>query len=162
MPAGIRPQKNLVGGGWASFTHYGWASGYFNSGQLQGWSSLAAVSGPGDFVLQSGAGRVDCLEVIQTQVSGWMKPVVFYDAAAVLSGGPVSQSGHKIVGQIPGFINIQSGLPGSGNTAFAFPAPGIGQPASLSFAFQSGLSVNVQSGQPAFSMNFSAEPATNL
>jgi hypothetical protein len=160
------PQKNLVNvGGWKAFTFYGFISGesfipavanigtsYTTSG-----ASQFAVSGPGDFLLQSGGGRLDGITPLGKQTSGVTQAVTFYDASVATSGGPYPLSGHTIIGQIPPFGNSWSGglqqASGVLSTYNALPAPAL----ALGLPFLSGLCVHLQSGQPPFSISFSPE-----
>src|SRR5580693_7156563 len=95
FPFGPRPQKNTWGG-WTTFTSY--ASGLNATG-----SSQSTVSGPGDFQIQSGNGRLDMVFVNPSQTLGGLPnitsgaSVVFYDGAVATSGGPYQASGHRVL-----------------------------------------------------------------
>jgi hypothetical protein len=161
MPAWIRPQKNLLGGGWQSFTSF--ATSGMVPGPINGPGTTSpSVSGPGDFQLWSGAGRLDTIMVIQSQIiSGLMNPVIFYDAAVATSGGPFILSGHKVIGQIPPYINVTSGqFVLSGNTNWTTSQVGFSNANTNVLPFTSGLCVALRSGQPAFSIGFSPELPT--
>lgn len=146
----VKPQKNTWGG-FQSATFY---SGAVVPG-LTG--APGAVATGSDVLVFSGAGRLDTVLVHQhTGHSGALLPIVFYDAATAVSGGPIYTSGHKLVAFAPLLVNLLSGaLPVSGqNSAYAPP----GLPQQVSWPFLSGLCFNSRSGQPGFSVAWTAEP----
>ena len=95
-------------------------SGVPNTGQTlwtAGGTRTASVlsgSAGGDANLWVGGGRLD-----KGQLHPWAgavysgKPVIFYDAAVAVSGGPLATSGHKIVGVLAFDIDAGSQI-GSG------------------------------------------------
>jgi hypothetical protein len=149
--AGPRPQKN-TNGGWSTFTSY-------SSGLAAAGSSNINVSGPGDFLLQSGAGRLDNYLLQPSTTLGGVPNitsggcVVFYDSAVATSGGPYVLSGHKVV--------AITTYPGEYVTASGFGANPL-NPVFVEMPFQSGLCVALKSGQPGFTVAWSSEPASNF
>jgi hypothetical protein len=121
-------------------------------------TSNPAVSGPGDFQLQSGFGRLDEILPLQRFTSGVTTPLVFYDAAVATSGGPYPLSGHKILAVIPSTApGIWSGGMAVASGTFGALSPPVLTPAVVGMPFQSGLCVNLRSGQAPFTVTFSPE-----
>ncbi len=121
-----------------------------NSGQvapvqtgLFSQGGAAALVGS-DIMFFSGAGRLGGAFLHQYATSGL--PIIFYDAAAPVSGGPVATSGHKIIGILPAvFSGGTQTLPGTGGISI------FGTP------FTSGLCVNSRSGQNGFTVTWTPE-----
>lgn len=131
-------------------------SGTPNTGQLpftQGGSRVACVfsgAAGGDANLWVGGGRLDKAQLHPWAVSVMSgKPVIFYDAAAAVSGGPLPASGHKIVGVLAFDTNAADQI-GSG---LATGSQG-GKVREFGFVFTSGLCCTGTSGQPGFSVSF--------
>lgn len=127
-------------------------SGTPNTGQLlysQGGqkttSFFSGVVGP-DKLLWTGAGRLDAAffhDSALIALSG--QPVVFYDAAAAVSGGPLS--GHTVVGVLaPSDEMAATGISGAALRG--------GQVRTFGFPFVNGLVASTRSGQPGFSATF--------
>lgn len=145
-------QKNTFGG---------FQSACFHSGKVVPDLTAApgAVAAGADVLLFSGAGRLDTLLVHQhTQASGTAVAIVFYDAAAVSSGGPFPGSGHKVICFAPSFQNPVAGATlSSGSFLPNFPPYGV--PVLVSVPFQSGLCYAGKSGQPGVSVSWTPETA---
>lgn len=116
-------------------------------------SCPGAVAVGADALLFSGAGRLDLAFFHQTSASGL--PIIFYDAAAPVSGGPIPASGHKIVGILPGTQSYAA--VSSGQQAPSLNLPIAGTPVLIQVAFQSGLCVNSRSGQNGFTVCWTPE-----
>lgn len=127
-------------------------SGTPNTGQVQytlggqrTYSKMSGVVGP-DVNIWVGGGRLDAVflhDSAMNALSGLA--VVFYDSAVAVSGGPLSTSGHKIVGVI-GPLPAQTGISGGLLKG--------GQIQNVGFVFTSGLCHTTVSGQPGFSASF--------
>lgn len=131
-------QLTLVRGGGRSFSQF--------SGAL---ITNSALSGGGEIMIYSGAGRLDSC-IMHNQLSSGLV-ATFYDAAIATSGGPFPLSGHKILFVTP--PTWAGGTASTSGSALAFNpnAVLIGQP------FQSGLVVNIRSGNPGWTIDFSPE-----
>jgi hypothetical protein len=158
MP-GPRPQKNLTQGGWSTFSYFGMTSG---ESQIAAAANIGTsqlnISGPGDFQIQSGTGRLDELLIFSRYTSGAGANIVFYDAAVATSGGPIVASGHKILAIIPNTLSLVSGqlpTPAVSGVSTSF-SPQIG-PIPIGMPFVSGLCVNLKSGGSPFTITFSPE-----
>lgn len=142
-------------------TQNGFQTATFYSGGVAPGLTAApgAVSVGSDTLLVSGAGRLDSVLLHQhTAQSGQLLPIVFYDAGAPVSGGPLYASGHKLVGFVPAYNNPVSGaVLSSGN--LNPPLPQFGVPIIFSMPFQSGLCFNSASGQAGFTVVWTPEPA---
>ncbi len=107
---------------------------------------------PGGLQLWAGAGRLDFLQLLgygaaaPAAASGL--PIYFYDAGAIISGGPITNSGLNVVGILDarseaarsfGITTFNSGV-------LIFTGP----PYTLGTTFTSGLCVDTRSGQPGF------------
>ena len=122
-----------------------------------------AVAVGSDVLIFSGAGRLKT--ILQHQVLQSGGEVVFYDAGAPVSGGPIYASGHKIVGRIEPTWSLAA-------TAATVPASGVGAGFFLTnqksllqvmdLPFQSGLCFNSRSGQPGFSVSWIPETNSTL
>jgi hypothetical protein len=138
-------QKNTIGG----FITASIYSGATAPGLTGAYGAVAVGS---DVLLFSGQGRLDLVMTHQATQSGLA--VVFYDAGAPVSGGPLYTSGHRVVGVIPP-VNRSTGGAVSGQTNPVDAAPGV--PIPVSIPFFSGLCVNSRSGQPGFSVSWTPE-----
>ena len=113
---------------------------------------LSGIIG-GDVLINSGAGRLNSILVINNLVSG--QSVIFYDSATATSGGPFMVSGHKVVGVIPAIWRE-----GASGVINANSAPGTSLFPEM--PFQSGLCVAVtNSGCPGFSVSYTIETNQN-
>jgi hypothetical protein len=139
------PQKDTTGGFMTATIHSGATAPGLNC-------APGAVAVGSDVLLFSGAGRLDLVMALQSTQSGL--PVSFYDSGVPVSGGPFPASGHKIVGVYPP-TNRAAGAAGSGLANPVDAAPGI--PVQVSMPFFSGLCVATKSGQPGFTVNWTAE-----
>lgn len=129
-------------------------SGDPNTGQMcytQGgsktFSKLSGVVGP-DVNIWVGGGRLDASffhDSALLALSG--QAVVFYDSAVAVSGGPLSTSGHKIVG-----VLAPTGFQADTSVSGAALRGGI--VINHGFPFTSGLCVTTRSGQAGFSATF--------
>ncbi len=108
--------------------------------------TVGAFATGSDVMFFSGNGRLDGGFLHQQVNSG--VAVVFYDGAAPVSGGPISASGHKVIGVLLG------GGPQVSGFASQFPGAGLVQ---FGVPFTSGLCVNSRSGQPGFTITFTPE-----
>lgn len=126
-------------------------SGTPNTGQILqtlGGSHVAmrysGVVGP-DINLWVGGGRLDNAMLYSLAAPGTLaasgQPVIFYDSAVAVSGGPLSTSGHKVVGVLRAG-NISSGL-----TLY-------GEVRQFGAVFTSGLCFTTRSGQGAWTASF--------
>lgn len=107
----------------------------------------------GDALIQSGAGRLNSILVLNNLTSG--QSVLFYDSATATSGGPFATSGHRVVGIIPPVWRE-----GASGVINANSAPGISLFPEM--PFQSGLCVAiVASGGPGFTVSYTVETNTN-
>jgi len=140
-------QKNTFGG----FRHASFYSGAVVPNLTSCPAGAFAVGS--DVMLQSGPGRLDIVLANSAVQSGL--GVTFYDAAAPVSGGPIPASGHRICGVIPPVNNSVAAFVGSGYPDPAALQPGI--PIQVSLIFTSGLCVNLRSGQPGFTANWTSE-----
>lgn len=102
----------------------------------------------GDANIVVGAGRLDAAffhDSALIALSG--QPVVFYDAAAAVSGGPLATSGHKVVGVLaPSEEFATTGISGA-----ALRGGVIRQ---IGFSFSSGLCHTGRSGGPGWSASY--------
>lgn len=121
------------------------ASGALFSGTTQPAAGVGTVqlSNAGEMLLWSGAGRLNSIIPLAWMTSGL--PVVFYDSAILISGGPLLTSGHCIVGRIPAVWEPSTAASGVGGIG-SF----TGQPLNMDVQFYSGLCVNCKSGQPGW------------
>lgn len=143
MPVLREAQKNT----WGGYSTIG-----ISSGTTTSWSGSV---GAGDFMLQSGPGRLDLVSLVNPNVSGGA--IYLYDAApppggTLLSGGPFVLSGHKMVGVIPSLLATQGSL--SGFTAVLSLGSYF-----FSMPFQSGLAISLKPSAMSYSVNWSPEPA---
>ena len=100
-----------------------------------------AVNVGSDTLLFSGAGR---LQLIYPHLSQIGTAVVFYDAPAAVSGGPIYTSGHRVIGVLPGTTHG--------------PVSGTGPlPIAVGVPFYSGLVAAVRSGCTGFTVSYQAE-----
>lgn len=129
-------------------------SGVPNTGQslwTQGGTRVHTVysgTAGGDANIWVGGGRVDAaffVDSVLLALSG--QPVVFYDAAAAVSGGPLFASGHKVVG-----VLAPAGEQAS--TAISGAALRGGIVRQLGFSFSSGLCHTGRSGGAGFSVSY--------
>lgn len=104
-----------------------------------------AVAVGADVLFFSGAGRLAGVVLHQSLLSGL--GITFYDSHAPVSGGPLSTSGHIIVGAIPSLINTPSGS--------IVPLP-VGL-IPMGVPFFSGLCVNSRSGQAGYTVTWTPE-----
>lgn len=127
-------------------------SGTPNTGQipytLGGSRTYTKYSGTagGDVNIWVGGGRLDSIFVIPSADAGLSgRALLFYDAAAAVSGGPIFLSGHKVVGgvQVP-----------TGSTPVLSGTPNIGGVVSVGVVFTSGLCHTGGSGGFGFSCSF--------
>lgn len=126
-------------------------SGVPNTGQVQytlgGVKTVTVFSGAvgPDILVHAGAGRLDSAFFHDSAIvalSG--QPVVFYDAAVAVSGGPLAASGHKVVGVLaPGADTGTSGLALRG-----------GKVVNFGFAYNSGLVYTTRSGAAGWSASY--------
>lgn len=126
-------------------------SGTPNTGQLMhtlGGSRLANVfsgTAGGDSNIWVGAGRLDLAlmhrSILAAIPAASGLPVVFYDSAAAVSGGPLATSGHKIVGILAPAVTA------SGTVIY-------GETRSFGTVFTSGLCATGTSGQAGWSCSF--------
>lgn len=135
------------------------SSGDVQTGELQhvrgGGRAVTFMSGLplGDSMIFSGAGRLNSI-LQHTQMASGLA-VVLYDGALATSGGPFGLSGHKVIGIVP--PTWAGGVQGSGSTTVF-----TGQPVNVDMPFQSGLLVNLRSGQPGFTVSFTPEVDLNF
>ena len=133
-------------------------SGDPNTGQLMntlgGSKTFSQMSGLGasDVRIWAGGGRLDHVELHPNGLalaSG--PPVIFYDSAVAVSGGPIATSGHKIISKIaPQALALQFTIPlflQSGGTNF-------GGVAQVGRVFTSGLVVVGTSGMNGITVSF--------
>lgn len=129
-------------------------SGVPNTGQslwtLGGTRTHTVFSGTagGDANIWVGGGRLDLaffLDSALLALSG--QPVVFYDAAVAVSGGPLAASGHKVVGVLAPAGELAS-------TAISGAALRGGIIRQLGVAFSSGLCHTGRSGGPGWSVSY--------
>lgn len=136
------------------------SSGDVQTGQFQttpgGGRAFSLLSGLilSDTMIYSGAGRLDQIVIINSAPTSGSQ-LLFYDAAAVSSGGPYAASGHKVIGTIPTPF-LPSPTSGINPFAQAGAVINVGMP------FQSGLAVGgpgagVRSGSCGFSLSFTPE-----
>lgn len=97
-----------------------------------------------DAILFSGAGRLNSV-LPHSVISG--VSVTFYDTAVATSGGPFAASGHKILAVIPA-----NTIGAFGNSLGCGPLP-----IQLDVPFQSGLAVQLRSGQAGFTFTYTPE-----
>ena len=148
--AGANVNSGSVNTGEQLFTFGGGQAATLYSGMVSGVSLLGApgavngLAGGADVLLVAGAGRLKDVLIHQSLISG--QSIVFYDAGVVSSGGPFPGSGTKIVGIIP--ASPPAGLSGT------FVAAG---PYLFDVPYQSGLCVNLKSGQAGFTATFNPE-----
>lgn len=140
MPFLREAQKNTWGG---------WSTAYFTA---SGQSNMTTVSGIGDFLLQSGPGRLDLFLPGTPGLSGFL--TLFYDANPAASGGPYVLSGHKPLFGYQAPNHAQSGFMPQGSLILGMP-------------FQSGLCVrwlanSGAGGSPAFTVCWTPEPPQNF
>jgi hypothetical protein len=152
-PQGSKPPHKETFGGFNTGTFY---SGAVAPAVLNAPGSFATGS---DVMIASGPGRLDSILLHQhTAQSGAVLPIVFYDAAAPVSGGPIPSSGHKLLAFTPFLTQLVSGN-FSSSGAFGPTIPAFGVPVTIAVPFGSGLCFNSRSGQPGFSVAWSPEPA---
>jgi len=104
-----------------------------------------AVNVGSDTLLFSGAGWLNSI-IPHVSISGI--PVLFYDAGAAVSGGPIHASGHKVVGTLIGNLIGTWGLLGGGPLPIPVNAP-----------FSSGLCAAVRSGCAGFTVTWTPDPS---
>jgi hypothetical protein len=158
MPTPTTPGiKNAV-----KTTTGGFNSACFYSGAV----APSVVGAPGafatgsDVMLFSGAGRLDELLLHQhTAQSGLCLPIVFYDAHAPVSGGPIPASGHKLVAFTQAFVNLVSGQVSISGSAAVIPGGTFGVTIPIAQPFQSGLCFNSRSGQCGVTVTWTPELA---
>ncbi len=126
-------------------------SGTPNTGQIlqtiggtHTYNKMSGVVGP-DVSVWVGGGRLD-LAVFHTATLATLsaasgKPIVFYDAAVAISGGPISASGHKVVGVLSPAVTA------SGTLIY-------GERRDFGSVFTSGLCHSTTSGQAGFSISY--------
>ena len=130
------------------------SSGNVNTGELLfvrgGGRVTCFFSGStlGDTLIYSGAGRVNNF-IMHTQLQSGV-PAVIYDAAVATSGGPFGLSGHKFIFATPPTWGINAVGSGVNN-----PFNPASQPVDM--PFQSGLVVNLRSGNAGFSFSWTPE-----
>ncbi len=126
-------------------------SGTPNTGQipytLGGSKTVTVFSGAvgPDILIQAGGGRLDAAffhDSPTLALSG--QPVVFYDSAIAVSGGPLAASGHKVVGVLA--PKTDSSISGAALRG------GVVQ--SFGFVFTSGLVYTTRSGGAGWSASF--------
>lgn len=130
-------------------------SGDVNTGQvlntLGGTKTFTSFSGTagGDALIHKGGGRLDAAFFLDTALialSG--QPVVFYDAAVAVSGGPLAASGHKVCG-------VLAPSPTEGAlTSISGNALRGGNVRQIGFTFQSGLCYSSRSGAGGFTASY--------
>lgn len=121
------------------------------TGQVQqtvgGNRTFSAYSGAvgADAVIVTGGGRLDKAFFHGGNVLGLSGlPVVFYDSAVPVSGGPIVASGHKIVGVLSFPLQTLA----SGNAFYG------GSPVDIGVVFSSGLCHSSRSGQIGFTASY--------
>ncbi len=126
----------------------------FYSGQVA--PALTGVTGGvavgSDVLFWSGQGRLDAVSLHNVLQSG--TNVVFYDAPAPISGGPLASSGHIPLAFIPG---NPAATAASGATGGAYQ---YGTMIQFGTPFFNGLCLNSRSGQVGFTVQFSSEKPT--
>ena len=100
----------------------------------------------GDTLIYSGAGRVNSFTMHTQMQSG--QAAVFYDAAVATSGGPFGQSGHKWIFSTP---------PTWGGAASGVYIPFNPAATVVDMPFQSGLCVNLRSGNAGVTISWTPE-----
>lgn len=150
FPTGAKPATKQTAGGYNSACFY---SGAVAPSIVAAPGAVAVGS---DVFIASGPGRFDAFLIhSDTILSGPQLPIVFYDAAAAVSGGPIPTSGHRKIAFTPFFVSPTSGsISGSLQTAQFSP----GQPQIVGQSFGSGLCFNSRSGQPGITVWWTAEP----
>jgi len=129
-------------------------SGTPNTGQVQftlggqkTFSALSGVVGP-DILIHAGGGRLDAAFFHDSAIlalSG--QPIVFYDSAVAVSGGPLATSGHKVVGVLaPDREFAATGISGAALRG--------GNVRSFGFTYYSGLVHTTRSGAAGFSVSY--------
>lgn len=108
--------------------------------------NLAGIVGS-DVMLQAGNGRLNRVVPHQGVFTLSGPQLTIYDAALPVSGGPLPASGHIPLAVLPGPYGV------SGQVQ---PA---GTPIVLDLPFSSGLCLNSRSGQPGYTITWSAEKA---
>lgn len=129
-------------------------SGEPNTGQipltLGGSRNHTVFSGTagGDANIWVGAGRLDAAFFVDSALialSG--QPVVFYDSAVAVSGGPLAASGHKVIGVLaPSKEFATTGISGAALRG--------GDVRNFGFVFTSGLCHTGRSGGAGFSVSY--------
>lgn len=129
-------------------------SGTPNTGQIpytlggaKTFTVFSGVVGP-DILIHAGAGRLDATffhDSALIALSG--QPVVFYDAAVAVSGGPLAASGHKVVGVLAPSDELSA-------TGISGAALRGGQVRNFGFTYTSGLVYTTRSGQAGFSVSY--------
>lgn len=151
-PTGIKNAQKNTWGGFNTATQY--------SGAVAPSTTLggALITGS-DVMLASGGGRLDQATIFPPFSSGLQLHVIFYDAAAPVSGGPIAASGHRVLGYLPDVVSLVSGqAPVSGNVgATSLFDVLTGVPRQFATPFQSGLCYNSRSGQPGFTVSWTPE-----
>lgn len=112
-------------------------------GSQRQYSKLSGVVGP-DNNIWVGGGRLNFAQMIPgagPTHSGL--PIIFYDSAVAVSGGPLSASGHKVLGVLrTSLANSLSGLAGQDETRV------------FHTVFTSGLCATTASGQYGYCVSF--------
>lgn len=119
----------------------------FSQGGTKTFTKFSGTAG-GDANVWVGAGRLDnaCLfDGSVVALSG--TPVIFYDSAIAVSGGPIAASGHKVVGVL-GVGGSTKGVAASGDVFMA----GLSQ--TIAMPFNSGLCYTSRSGHLGFSISY--------
>ncbi len=141
--------SGFAGTGEVMWTRGGQQTATIYSGIIAGAGLTAApgaVNVGSDTLFFSGAGRLNTI-IPLVQASG--AAVVFYDAVAPVSGGPIYASGHKQLGVLP--ANTLQGGAGYG----VFGAGPLNIPVDVPFF--SGLCAGIRSGCAAFTISFTPE-----
>lgn len=127
-------------------------SGTPNTGQIQttlgGSRTFTKLSGTagGDANIVQGGGRLDAIYIIPSADAGLSGlPLLFYDSAVAVSGGPLATSGHKVIAgfQIP--PGVAPVLSGTLNVGGMMP---------VGMVFTSGLCHQSASGQRGFTVSY--------
>lgn len=150
-PIGSKAKQNVIAG-------TNTFSGTPNTGQVlftfgPSMTDSSHSGAPGDVNLWVGAGRLDFIQLLgyaaaaPAAASGL--PIYFYDSAAVVSGGPIQNSGLNVVGMLDARADAVRSF---GNTGYWNSGAVIytGLPMTPGTTFTSGLCVHTKSGQPGW------------
>jgi hypothetical protein len=113
-------------------------------GGLRTHTVFSGAVGP-DILITAGEGRLDAAFFHDSAIialSG--QPVIFYDSAVAVSGGPLATSGHKVVGV----------LAPKADTGISGAALRGGDVKTYGFPFSSGLCYTTRSGQAGWSVTY--------